>query len=66
MNVLIGDIGNTITKMCLVDIKSFKIRKIIYFNSRYISSKKMLKKNLKKILMNKPTIKVALFSIVLN
>ncbi len=32
MKALIGDIGNTTTKICLVDVKSFKINKIIYFN----------------------------------
>ena len=45
MKVLIGDIGNTITKICLVEIKSLKIKKIIYFNSNNISSKNSLKKN---------------------
>ena len=34
MNTLIGDIGNTITKICLIEDKNFKIKKIIYFNSR--------------------------------
>jgi len=29
MNVLIGDIGNTITKICVIDIKTFKIKKTI-------------------------------------
>ena len=27
MNVLIGDIGNTITKICLVEIKKLKLKK---------------------------------------
>ena len=64
MNVLIGDIGNTITKICLVEIKNLKIKKIIYFNSNNITSKNSLKKNLKRIIKNKSINKVALFSSV--
>ena len=64
MKVLIGDIGNTITKICLAEIKSLKIKKIIYFNSNNISSKNSLKKELKKIIKNKSINKVALFSSV--
>ena len=33
MNVLIGDIGNTITKICLIEVARLKIKKIIYFDS---------------------------------
>ena len=64
MNVLIGDIGNTITKICLVKIKNLKLKKIIYFNSYNITSINSLKKNLKKIIKNKSINKVALFSSV--
>ena len=32
MNTLIGDVGNTITKICLIESKTFKIKKIIYFD----------------------------------
>ena len=64
MNVLIGDIGNTITKICLVGIKSFNVKKIIYFNSSNITSKNSLKKNLKRIVKNKSINKIALFSSV--
>ena len=64
MNALIGDIGNTATKICLIEIKTFKIKKIIYFNSNNISSKNFLKKNLKKILKKKSVNKIALFSSV--
>jgi len=42
MNVLIGDIGNTITKLCLAEIKNLKVKKIIYFNSNSITSKNSL------------------------
>tara|TARA_B100000029_G_scaffold338284_1_gene330506 strand:- start:30 stop:806 length:777 start_codon:yes stop_codon:yes gene_type:complete len=66
MNVLIGDIGNTITKICLVDIKNFKIKKIIYFNSSKISSKIDIKKKLNKIIKNKLVNKVAFFSSVVS
>ena len=64
MHVLIGDIGNTTTKICLIEIKTFKIKKIIYFNSNKISSKKFLNNKLKKIIKTKSISKVALFSSV--
>jgi len=64
MNVLIGDIGNTVTKICLVEIKNFKLKKIIYFNSSHIKSTSYLKKHLKKIIKNQLITKVALFSSV--
>tara|TARA_B100001179_G_scaffold201116_1_gene161987 strand:- start:262 stop:1038 length:777 start_codon:yes stop_codon:yes gene_type:complete len=64
MQILIGDIGNTITKICLIEFKNLKVRKIIYFNSKNILSKNLLKKNLKKIFKNKSISKVALFSSV--
>ena len=62
MNALIGDIGNTITKICLIEIKTFKIKKIIYFNSYNISSKNFLRKKLRKIVKDNHINKVALFS----
>ena len=64
MNVLSGDIGNTTTKICLIEINTFKVKKIIYFKSNNISSKNFLKKNLKKILKKEPINKIALFSSV--
>ena len=64
MNVLIGDIGNTITKICLIEIKTFKVKKIIYFNSKNISSKNFLKKSFKKIFKKKSVDRIALFSSV--
>ena len=64
MNVLIGDIGNTITKLCLVAIKTHKVKKMIYFKSNSIISKKSLIKNLKRIIKDKNTNKIALFSSV--
>tara|TARA_Y100000590_G_C15569114_1_gene957856 strand:- start:27 stop:803 length:777 start_codon:yes stop_codon:yes gene_type:complete len=64
MNVLIGDIGNTVTKICLAEIKSLKLKKVIYFNSSNITSKNFLKKHFKKIFKNKSIIKIALFSSV--
>tara|TARA_Y100000590_G_scaffold103822_1_gene118047 strand:+ start:12531 stop:13313 length:783 start_codon:yes stop_codon:yes gene_type:complete len=64
MNVLIGDIGNTNTKISLVEIKNFKVIKNIYFNSSDISSKIMLKKKLKIIYKGNNVKKVALFSSV--
>ena len=64
MDVLIGDIGNTVTKICLVKIKNFKLKKIIYFNSSNITSENYLKKSLKKIIKKKSIDETALFSSV--
>ena len=64
MNVLIGDIGNTITKICVIEFNTLKIKKIIHFSSKNITSKKFLKKNLKITLKN--IYNVALFSSVVN
>ena len=64
MKALIGDIGNTITKVSLIDIKNFKVTKTIYFDSKKIFSDYFLKNNLKKIIKNKSINKIALFSSV--
>ena len=64
MNVLIGDIGNTITKICLIETTTFKIKKMYYFKSNNIPSKNFLYNNLKKIIKKKSIHKVALFSSV--
>ena len=64
MNVLIGDIGNTNTKICLVELKTSKIKKLINFNSSNIYSKSFLKKTLNKIIKNNTISKTALFSCV--
>ena len=52
MDALIGDIGNTITKICLVNIKNYKVKKIIHLESKHIVSTKYLKRKLNKILKN--------------
>ena len=62
MKAIIGDIGNTVTKICL--IKNFKIEKIIYFNSNKILFNSFLKKKFKKIIKTKNFKKSALFSSV--
>jgi len=64
MNTLIGDIGNTITKICLIETKTFKVKKNVYFNSNNIFSEKILKKQLKKIIKNESISSAALFSSV--
>ena len=64
MNVLIGDIGNTSTKICLVEFRTFKIKKLIYFNSKNLSSRYFLKKTFKKIIKSRNFSKTALFSSV--
>ena len=53
MNALIGDIGNTITKICLIEINTFKKKKIIYFDSSKIISNNYLKKKLNKVIKNR-------------
>ena len=65
MYILIGDIGNTVTKICLLEKKTYKVKKILYFNTSSIYNKKILKKKINKILKNKKFIKVALFSSVI-
>ena len=64
MNILIGDIGNTNTKICLIESRSFKIKKQIYFSSKSIKSERSLTKTLKKIIKNHSIYKTALFSSV--
>ena len=64
MNALVGDIGNTITKVCLIEIKTFKVKKIIYFDNSKIFSNSYLKKKLKNVIKSKIINKVALFSSV--
>ena len=64
MNIIIGDIGNTITKICIVDSNSYKIKKELRFDSKKLNTDKFLKlkmKKLKKINLYK---KKALFSSV--
>ena len=64
MKLLIGDIGNTDTKICLVDARSFKIKKEFRFNSCKISSKNFLLKKIKFLKRYGPLMKTALFSCV--
>ncbi len=64
MNILIGDIGNSNTKLCLVDSETFLIKRTISFNSNYISSFKFLKKTFSRFVNDKFTKKSALFSSV--
>ena len=64
MNALIGDIGNTTTKVCLIDIHSFAFKKIVYFNSNKILSKKFLINKLNKTFKKSKIHKFALFSSV--
>ena len=64
MNILIGDIRNTITKLCLVDIKNLKLKKVFYLNSKKILLQNLLKKKLNEVISNKSINKIALFSSV--
>ena len=64
MNILIGDIGNTNTKLCLIETETLKVKKVINFNSIHIPIKNFLKNKLKKIIKKKNTSKTSLFSSV--
>ena len=64
MNALIGDIGNTLTKFCIIDIENFSLKKIIYINSGDIFSDRYLKKKLDKLIKKKSINNIALFSSV--
>ena len=64
MNLLIGDIGNTTSKICLIEIKTLKVKKINYFNSDRLISKSFIKKMMNKIIKRKSINKFALFSSV--
>jgi len=64
MNLLIGDIGNTTSKICLVEINSLKVKKINYFNSNKLISKKFIMRMMNKIIRKKSINKFALFSSV--
>jgi len=64
MNILIGDIGNTTTKICLAKTRNFKVTKTFFFPSKNILSNKFLSKTFKKILKNNNINKIALFSSV--
>ena len=64
MNILIGDIGNTTSKICLIEIDTLKIKKINYFNSNKIISKNFINKMMNKVFKKKSINKYALFSSV--
>ena len=64
MNIIFGDIGNSLTKICLVNYKNLKIKKTFYFKSSEILSPKLLLKNFKKILKKKSLCNFAIFSSV--
>ena len=63
-NFIIGDIGNTITKICLVESKNYKIKKIIYLNSKKSYLNKYLILAFKKLMKDNKISKFALFSSV--
>ncbi len=64
MNLLIGDIGNTITKICLVEQGNLKIKKVIYLKNINSMDNYSLKKKFKQVIKSKPINKIALFSSV--
>ena len=42
MNLIIGDLGNTICKICVVDEKNYKIKKRVYLKTKKIKNIKKL------------------------
>ena len=64
MNIIIGDIGNTVTKICLINEKSFVIKKKISLNSEEILSTNIFKKKINKFLKNATLSSICLFSSV--
>ena len=48
MSVIIGDIGNTVIKICYLKNKNYNLKKIIYFNSKNIFIESILKKKIQK------------------
>ena len=63
MNTLVGDIGNTDIKLCLLN-KNFKIIKKITFDKYHMKSKVYLKKKINLLIKKKNTNKFSLFSSV--
>ena len=64
MITLVGDIGNTLTKVSVIETKTLKLKKTIYLKSNKVESFKYLNSNFNKILSNKKINKYALFSSV--
>jgi pantothenate kinase, type III len=53
MKFLIGDIGNTLTKICIFDLNKSNISEIKSFNTKKISNTKYVKSNFKFLKKNK-------------
>ncbi len=64
MNIIVGDIGNTVIKICVIDERSFKIKKELRFDSVKIYSKNFLRKKISSFKKYSPFINTALFSSV--
>ena len=62
MDALVGDIGNTVTKVGIINIKNYKLKKVVYFSSYKINSRNFLKKILQKTIRKSNIYKIALFS----
>ena len=64
MKILIGDIGNTVTKFCIIETNNYIIKKTMYLDTNEILSRNFLEKKLKKFFKKKKIYKVSLFSSV--
>ena len=63
MNYIVGDIGNTSTRICLLN-KKFQILKSIFFETKKLSKKNFFKKKAKKFLYDKVNNKILFSSVV--
>ena len=63
MYALVGDIGNTDIKLCLLN-KNFKIIKKITFDKHHVKSRTYFKKKINSLIKDKNTNRFSLFSSV--
>ena len=63
MNYLVADIGNTLTKICIINLK-FKITKVYQIETAKLYSQIFLKNFFRKVLKNKIKNKILFSSVV--
>jgi type III pantothenate kinase len=64
MYALIGDIGNTVTKICLLNIKKYSIKKIFFLQSRKLKNNTYIKNEFHNIIRKNKINYFSLFSSV--
>ena len=63
MNYIVGDIGNTSTRICLLNNR-FLIKKSILFNTKILFKKNLFKRIIKKFLIKNTNKKILFSSVV--